>query len=458
MIYVASYAEQENREQIQVCDLKRFSSEPVVVEGCKKFRETGKVIDKRKLPVILTEGRLFCVDVDGKNHPNGNKDIDVEKAAALIPHRAFYKSPSGQGLKFLVEINRDCSADERPAIELCLREKVEELTGLKVCEDARMDIAFVSDYEVKYSDGIFVIPDNLDAYAESALPATSTFPHNPNLYMLDEILQLLPTEMKESTIFSIVMAALNLFGEQAIPLLEEKWKPMYDNYYANRLRYADEYNADILHVLWANRIRRNVTPKSKKYSRRVLTGATGAGKSQKVVEEVKGVDGKNEYAVYAASNVKQAIEFGGKLEKSNISYEILVSDQTFNALNSADRQRVCTVSCNKVTVKIIQLASLKRGSYWKHVKTDQRRFAHLYIDELVIQDIIRPSLSTTAMVRKKLGCKVNLDVGSIYDEDYSKHDYEYARKLALNDDDSNFGNDNRKLTTSDHRILTTPGG
>lgn len=424
-----------------------FTSEEMYndfVGRCERYRETNNQEDKENIEwVYHAYERNFWIDFDGNNHKDGNLKIDFEIIASLVPHIAWYLSPSGKGMKMLVEIDRDYQASEYSSIRLYLLNTISEMTGLKL-DYCRTNISFASDFEVHYSDGIFHVPEIIEKKAKKTFTVNDVIIRNiicSKTSRLSEILADCPETFPYSTWFAVVMSALKLYGEDAIPLLEAKWDSQVP--YTKLLTYADNYNFDILEVMWNNRIRKNLLKVSYIYSRRIIAGATGSGKSKFAIDEIDSLfqehDNKfTSYVIYIVPSVDQAVVVADKLYKRNISYEILVSSMTFANLDPDTQLRVSIHTNNQALVKIIQLASLKNHSCYRHIHSDYRRLYEMYIDELTLTDFVRPSLCTSNLIKAYLGINVSDDVVAFYDRYYSPDDLSYAKRLIEKGDESSF--------------------
>jgi len=462
--YAGLFVQNKDIEISDFEDLEEIFAGPFLSGLCAKYRSTGKKTDKEAIPVILASGRFMFIDIDGSNHLDGNLcDILFDEIANLVPHAAWFISPSGKGMKLLIELSRDYTPEERDGIRMYLFETISKMTGLKV-DPCRTDLAFVTDFPLHISDGIFPIPDVLE---KSAIKHTrdhmfSDVPLTGDLARLEEILDLCEDTMPYSKWFAIIISALSLFGEDAIPLLESKWESIVP--YAYLLKYASEYNFNILEAIWATRIRKCGYSHSDQYKRIVVAGATGAGKSAYAIERIKSgiVDREDvqlNYVIYVASSVAQAIVFGKKLEENDISYEMLVGNDTYDAADDDRKGQIATASKNNTNVKIIQLAALKSGSYYKHVTSETRRLQHIFIDELTLVDFARPSIMKSTTSRATLSIHTDDDIMASYIKKYSRIDFKYAKRLAEAGDDSHFissilfqGADTTILTTEELTI------
>jgi|GEM_PF-5726093 len=414
-----------------------------VIEPCEKYRSTFDLPDKLNIPVVLASGRFFFVDIDGSNHKDGNLfDIPFEEIAKLVPHAAWFISPSGKGMKLLIEISRDYTPDEKDGIRIYLFETIAKLTGLKV-DPCRTDLAFATDFPLHKSDGIFPIPDVLEKRATKRIhdPMACTVPLTTDLAHLAEILDMCEEVMTYNKWFSIIIAALKLYGENSIPLLESKWESGVP--YASLLKYSDDYNFNILESIWATRTRKCGYTYSDQHKRLVVAGATGSGKSAYAIKQIKTsivdrADVQSNYVIYVVSSVEQAIDFGKKLEQNKISFEILVSKQTYMAAKPDIKIQIATSSSHNKNVKLIQLAALKSNSHYKHVYRDTRRLRHIYIDELTLTDFVRPSIMKSNISRAFLKIYTDDDMMSYYKKQFGAKDLYHAKKLAENGDDSHF--------------------
>lgn len=444
-IHISNVWNQKMNYEFPLEALDQMKQQEFIIEPCKRYRETGELEDKKKLLVLLASDRHFFIDIDGANHVDGNSDVDIDKIIPLVPHVAWFKSPSGKGLKLLLEVNRDCITGERATISKHLLDTIHKQTG-SIVDNCRTDIAFVSDYPVTFSNQIFQIPDKFEKYIKAGFTgradhSSDVGQHSRDLRKLAELLDNCPVHSGYYNWLAIVMAVLRLYGESAIPLLENKW---YSEVPYNKLmEYAYKYSTDILDIIWDRRIRRNATIGSRKYSRRVITGATGAGKSQFAINEMRSqfFDYNSElfkYAIYVVPSTKQAIDFSLKLDQAGISYEILVSSQTYDTLDAHNKSKVVTSSCNKKSVKIIMLAALKRNSHWNMISRDKRKLCNMYIDELTFLEFVRPSLYTQDLSYSYSGIKTSSELLQHYKKSFSKSDLKYAENLLAISDNNHF--------------------
>lgn len=432
--------------KVSVEELDQFAEDDEVIELCKQYRETNDDNIKRKLKVLMASGIHFWMDIDGANHKGGNAEVDIELVTSLIPHVAWFISPSGLGMKILVEINREPSSpEERKAIAGYLVEAIGKTTG-HIIDKCRTDIAFVSDYHVTFSDGIFNVPDHFDTTKSGKCLSRNNkvvFPtlKSDRLSELAEIMDYFPYQTDYNMWLALVMAVLSVYGERAIPLLESKWESNVP--YETLLKYSEGADTTILEVMWTNRTRKNAPLSSRPYKRRVVTGATGAGKSLFAINEMKTSmpeydDEYGNYFIYVVSSVEQAIDFAKKLEREKLSNEILVSDTTYESLPSAKKLMVRTNSTNNKAVKIIQLALLKRNGHLKYISDDNRKLCTMYIDELTATDFIRPSISSTNIIKAYTGIKSAGDMVTYYLNNFSEPDFLYSQVLSSLNDDSHF--------------------
>ncbi len=237
------------------------------------------------------------------------------------------------------------------------------------------------------------------------------------------------------------MSVLKVYGEKAIPLLEGKWGA--ETSYKALLQCCDGYNANILETIWNSRIRKNASSESKQYIRRVVTGATGSGKSQFAIDEIMSSFSDfdylfHNYVIYVVSSVEQAIDFAKKLDREKITYEILVSQQTYDSQEDERKWWITTSSSNNKAVKIIQLSALKHNAHNKYIQNDRRRLCTMYIDELTLTDFVRPSINATNRVKAYTGIKTDTDIMTCYETQFSRFDMSYAIKLATDNDSSDF--------------------
>lgn len=450
--------------EIPVTELNQIAQDEDVIRICDEFRKTHDNKIKNKLPALMASGKHFWIDIDGPSHEKGNESVDVGKIAALIPHVAQYVSPSGNGMKILVEINREPSSDdERKAIARFLIDSTERITGYK-CDHCRTNIAFASNYPVKFSDGIFHVPVEqncrlLQKRTSKRQASTTPTIHSHRLSDLIEMMDYFPHQTDYNIWIALVMATLRVYGERAIPLLEEKWES--ETPYETILRYSHDVDTTILEVLWENRTRINATSSSRNYRRRVITGATGAGKSQLAIAQIKrlmlegDVDAEyGNYVIYVVPSVVQAFDFAKKLEKEQLSFEILVSNEKYLAMNIYERKMVQLKSTYNKMVKIIPLKSLMRNSYIKYTLNDTRRLCTIYIDELTITDFVRPSINSNKLVKAYSGIKSDDDAVAIYKNNFSDTDLDYAMKLSSLGDSSNFVS-SMLYQNADTTVMTT---
>jgi len=262
-----------------------------------------------------------------------------------------------------------------------------------------------------------------------------------DLRRLKEVLDLCKEKTSYKHWVAIVMSALNLCGEDAIPLLELKWDTHVP--YNSMLKCAGDYNSHILDTIWRNRIKQCGRKENDPYSRAVYAGATGSGKSAAAIDNIESAiadreDVRKNYVMFVVSSVEQGIDLGKKLKRRGITFEILVSKQTYFAADHDLKKQLVTESSNKTHVKVIQLAALKNGSFRNNVNCDGRRLRHLYIDELTITDFIFPSIMTSSFTRGRLGISTDDSMIASYKKEYSYMDFSFAKKLAEDGDDSHF--------------------
>jgi hypothetical protein len=426
-----------------VVDLEDIFAVKLISELCSKYRSTGKVTHKQDIPVILASGHHMFIDIDGSNHIDGNQfDIQFEEIAKLVPHVAWFISPSGKGMKLLIELSRDYTPEEKDGIRMYLFETISEMTGLKV-DPCRTDLAFATDFPLHQSDGIFPIPDVLEkrTTTRTHVPMINSVPLTGDTSRLAEILDMCEEVMSYNKWFSIIISALSLCGENAIPLLDSKWKTSVP--YASLLKYASEYNYNILEAIWATRTRKCGYTYSDTHKRLTVSGATGSGKSAYAIEQIKDrivdrFDVQSNYVIYVVSSVEQAIAFGKKLEQNGITFEILVSNKTYMAAKPDIKSQVATTSSHNKNVMVIQLAALKNHSYYKHVRDETRRLRHIYIDELTLTDFVCPTIMKSNTARVCLGIDTDDDMMLYYQKQYGAKDFRYAMRLAEEGDDSHF--------------------
>ena len=446
MLHIATTSQQIRDTEIDLEDLQMFMQEPIVKAPCEQFRETESLQDKKKIPVILLSGPHFSIDFDGKSHTNGNQeDLDFELIASQTNHAACYPSPSGTGLKLIIEVNRDPKPGERAAITFYLREKIAGITGLKV-DGGRSDIAFLSDFPLHISNKVFEIPDEFPkkrARSERKL-GSECYGTSDDLHRLADILNNYPNEADYNDWLAVVIAALVRYGEDAIPLLQEKWET--DVPYPTIMQWAidNECNADMLDYLWRTRIEKDdcFDPEGK-YTRDIIAGATGSGKSGRAIAVIHSKFEEPEevyssYIIVAVSSVAQAIDFSERLRGMRISFEILVSAGKYMEVDCSTRKKLSITSSNNTAVKIIQLASLKNGGHYRHIFSERRRLDHIYIDELVFTDFVRPSLMKSSVSRATTGISLDGDLLANYDKVFSPADLKHAKDLWVRDNKSHF--------------------
>jgi hypothetical protein len=446
MLHIATTSQQIRDTEIDLEDLQMFMQEQIVSEPCERFRTTESLNDKKKIPVILLSGPHFFIDFDGKSHKDGNQeDLDFELIASQINHAGWFPSPSGTGVKFLIEVNRDPKPGERAAITFYLREKIAGTTGLKV-DGGRSDIAFLSDFPLHISGGVFEIPDEFPkkrARSERKL-GSECYGTSDDLHRLADILNNYRNESDYNDWLALVIAALVRYGDDAIPLLQEKWETDVPYPVIQQWAIANECNADMLDYLWSTRIEKDdcFDPEGK-YTRSVITGPTGSGKSEFAFNEIASKYEEPEevyssYVVFVASSVAQAIDFSKRLHEKGISFEILASKAKYMEVDPDTQKKLTITSSNDTAVKIVQLASLKNGGYYRHIKSEHRRLEHLYIDELVFHDFARPSLLKPAVSRATTGVSVDGDLKSHYIKTFTDADLKHAEDLQAINSRSHF--------------------
>jgi len=468
MLFVAKTVfEQQEKKEIDPNELDGFSTISEIVDLCKQIQETTDFKEqkrlKQKLPVLLASGRYLWLDADGNNHVDGNQDpIDFHWVASQIPHALWFVSPSGKGMKILIELNRDIDEDELPSVKAYLCSTITKLIGLGIDKDSRMDIAYVSDSEVHFSNQIFQIPDVLEKVADQK----KIFDYDrgsvsDELFKLVEILRDFPDRTTYKKWLGLVYAALSRYGTDAIPLLESKW---FGERYDVLLKYAIGKDSGYLDALWNSRIVKNETfDRKRQHERRIWAGATGAGKSNNAADQILKVftepeDVFMQYVIYVVPSVEQAVAFAKKLIDRGITYEILVGKDTYEKAKGGEQAQLSMRSGKDTMVKIIQLASLMTGSYYQHVKSENRRLNHIYIDELTITDFVRPSLAKSTIPRAFLGIHTDDDIHALYEKRY-RADYKYAKFLMEEGSSSHFvssilfqGADTTVLTTEELTI------
>lgn len=446
MIHLSTLKNPSNKTLVTLESLRGMQYSEEIIRLCDQYRKSGDIKDKQLLMLLHASGRYFFIDVDGNNHVDGNTDIDFQKVTDLIPNVVWFKSPSGKGIKILIEVDRDVFPEERAAVRRYLLDTIEDLTGL-VIDNSRLDVAFVSDQPVTYSYRVFHIPEKFDdnvlrTFKKSKESTGSVTAISDDLGKLDEILSLCPDHTDYNTWLSIVMSVLRLYGYAAIEMLEKKWDSVTP--YSSYLKYAHDYNFDILEKIWDERTRKNAKPASKQYQRKVITGATGAGKSQFAKEEMKSLFSEaeteyNNYVIYVVSSVEQAIDFSVKLQQESLSYEIIVSSTTYNNIDDVEKKsKVVIRSSYNKAVKIIQLAALKNNSQYQHIYNDSRKLCTMYIDELTFLDFVRPSLYSSDLVNAYTGIKTSSELVQYYKRNWSKSDFSYAQGLLTVGDQSHF--------------------
>ena len=432
--------------------LQDVANDPEVKRLCEQFRATGDLDFKLQLPVLLTSKDMFTIDMDGKSHKDGNKeDLDIELIRSKVPHSACFISPSGTGIKIVIRVSREPKPGERAAITFYLRQQIADITGLKL-DGGRSDIAFLSDYPLHVSDGVFEIPDEFPrkkARTDAKMWVARTIDAeccetSDDLQRLADTLNFYPNESDYKDWLAVVIAALVRYGDEAIPLLEAKWESEIPYPVIQQWAIDNECNAEILDYLWATRIKKDDRKdRGDMYQREVITGSTGAGKTQKVIEEItsryeESEDAHTSYGIYVVSSVVQALDFSERLRQNGVTFEVLVSKPKYKELDPDTRRKVSVTSGNMAAVKIVQLASLKTGTHYRYIFKDHRRLDHLYIDELVFQDFVRPSLLKSSVSRSTTGISVDGDLEAYYDKAYSVDDREYAMELMLRDEKTHF--------------------
>lgn len=445
MIHISCVLDQSSKHPVPLEALEEIFSDKDVFAKCNKYRETNANKDKQELYLLHASDRYFFIDIDGENHEKGNTNIDFEKITCLIPHVAWFKSPSGKGLKLLIEVDRDIHTDERDKVRRYLLDTIKDLTGL-VIDYSRADVAFVSDQPITFSHMVFNIPSVFDEEVNKVSrsrkdPLGTTGAISHNFSILPELLDNCPDRTDYNKWLAIVMSILRVFGSPAIELLEKKWPSQIP--YDTLLKYADDYDFGILEQIWKFRIRKNAKRAAWDYIRRVITGATGAGKSEFAIKEMKFTlseadSGYSKYFIYVVPSVKQAIDFSKKLKREGITYEIIVSTTTYKNLNEEEKSKVDTVSSNNKEVKIIQLAALKNNSQYLRISTDNRKLCTMYIDELTLLDFIRPSLYSSDLVNAYTGIETSNELLQYYRRNFSRSDLEYAERLLATGDHSHF--------------------
>ncbi|MHC1698811.1 MAG: hypothetical protein AB9919_12270 [Geobacteraceae bacterium] len=445
MIHISSVSNPSSKQPVPLEALEDIFQDEEIKNLCEQYRETNNVEDKQKLYLLHASGRYFFIDIDGDNHKNGNISIDYEKITSLIPHVAWFKSPSGKGIKLLIEIDRDCIPDERPSVRRYLIDSIKDFTGLDV-DNCRTDVAFVSDQPITFSNRAFPIPGEFGESAIKKIKGIKGSPGNNisignNFEKLPEILENCPDNTDYNKWLAIVLSILKVFGFPAIALLEEKWDSQIP--YSTLLIYAESCDFSILEDIWKYRIRKNASNQSREYRRRIIAGATGAGKSTFAINEMKSkfsdADTEfTEYMMYVVPSVEQALDFSEKLKRAGISYEIIVSKATFENLDETKQDSVVTESSNNVAVKIIQLAALKKNSHYKHILSDERHLYEMYIDELTLLDFVRPSLYSSDIVSSYTDIQTCSELSTYYRKNFSRSDRMYAESLLSVDDHSHF--------------------
>lgn len=449
MIVIASVFTQDEGMYIPLDQIHRVFEIESVIDLCIEIRnaktDSEQKALKRYLPLLVFEDDLFVIDIDGSNHKSGNAfDIPFEEIARKIPHIAWYISPSGKGMKLIIQIDRECAKAERSSIYYYLLEQIAEMTGLIIDPDSRNDVAYCSDQQLHISDGIFNVPEVLEKQAIVKPAARTKTNHgsiSKDLRRLKEVLDLFEDKTSYKDWVAIVMSALRLCGEDAIPLLELKWDTRVP--YRSMLKCAGRYNSHILDTKWGNRIQQCGRKENDPYLRKAFAGATGSGKSAAAIENIGSAivdrdDYRKNYVIYIVPSVVQGIDLGKKLKKNGITYEIIVGKQKYFESPPDIQRRLVTESSKKTNVKIIQLAALKGNSFFNYVYSDKRRLRHIYIDELTITDFIRPSIMTSSSVRGQLEISTDDAMIANYKKEFSNEDLSFAKKLAENRDDSHF--------------------
>ena len=430
MISITSIFAQDEGSYIPVDQIHRVFEMDCVIDRCVEIRNAKTEAEQKELkqylPLLVFKEDLFAIDIDGSNHKFGNAtDIPFEEIARKIPHLAWYVSPSGKGMKLIVQINRKCAKDERKGIYIYLLEQIAETTGLILDADSRNDVAYCSDQQLHISNGVFNVPEVLEKQAiiqPAGKTRITSGPMSKDLRRLKEVLDLCKEKTSYKHWVAIIMSALKLCGEDAIPLLELKWNTRVP--YKSMLKCAGRYNSNILETIWHNRIKQCGRKMNDPYSRKVFAGATGSGKSAAAIDNIlKAIvdrdDVRLNYVIFVVSSVEQGIDLGKKLKRRRITFEILVSKQTYFAADHDLKKQLVTESSNKTHVKVMQLAALKRNSFYTHVYGDKRRLRHIYIDELTITDFIRPSIMTSSFVRGQLEISTDDAMIANYKKEFS---------------------------------------
>ena len=464
MISVSTVNKQSEGTDYPLEALEELFELECVVEQCVAIRNANTEAEQKRLkkvlPCIMVTGNLFWIDVDGSNHQDGNMmDISFEDIAKIVPHLAWFISPSGKGMKLLIQINRECASGERGGIYLYLIETISKMTGLKI-DPARNDLAFASDQDLHISDGIFEVPEVLEKKTIArpvGKPPLYTGPVSKNLFRLKEILALCENKMTYNRWLAIVMSILKEYGADAIPLLEFKWESTTP--YESLLKYARHYNSHILETIWRNRIKQCGRKENDPYLRKVFAGATGCGKSKCAIDNIRSAivdrdDVRSNYTIYIVSSVEQALDLGKKLKQSKITYEVIVGKQKYSESPPEIRKQLVTDSSKKTNVKVIQLAALKGNAFYNHMRSDRRHLRHIYIDELTITDFICPSIMTTSFIRGRLKISTDDAIIASYKKEFSSKDFSFAMKLAEDRDDSHFISSILYLD-ADTTVLTT---
>jgi len=449
MIALASVTTQDESIELPLEHMHRVFEIQSVIDRCVEIRnaktEAEQTELKQYLPLLMLDEDLFAIDIDGSNHKSGNAmDIPFDEIAKKIPHLAWFISPSGKGMKLIIQISRKCAKDERKGIYIYLLEQIAETTGLVIDPDSRNDVAYCSDQPLHISDGIFDVPEVLEKQAivqPAVRTKTKSGSMSKDLRRLKEILDLCEDKTSYKRWVAIVMSALMLCREDAIPLLKLKWDTRIP--YESMLKCAGSYNSNILDKMWCDRIKQCGRKENDPYSRKAFAGATGSGKSAAAISNMKSAivdreDVLKNYVICIVPSVVQGIDLAKKLKKVGITYEIIVGKQKYSESPPNIQKLLVTESSKKTNVKIIQLAALKGNSFFNYVYSDNRRLRHIYIDELTITDFIRPSIMTSSSVRGQLEISTDDTMIAKYKKEFSNEDLSFAKKLAENRDDSHF--------------------
>lgn len=463
MLYlVESVYTQDDKVQINPDDLANIFQDPNIVEACQFVQSTAdlemQMFYKKKLPLIMSSGRHFWMDIDGSNHRDGNKDpIDFHWVASLIPNVLWFVSASGKGMKILIEASRDIDESEISDVEAYLQTTIAKIVGLAI-DDGNMHSTFVSYSQIHFSNQIFPIPEVLEKFADQKkIYDYERGSVSDDIYMLVEILRDFPDRTTYKHWLGLVYAALSRYGVDAIPLLGAKW---FGERYDVLLKYAAGKDSGYLDALWNSRtVRNEIFDRKRQYERCIIAGAPGAGKSKYAADKILNVfpepeDVFMQYFIYTVPSVEQAIASAEKFKDRGITYEILVSRATYEKNPQSIQRQLSTKSSNDTMVKIIQLASLMTGSYYKHVKSEHRRLNHIYIDELTMTDFIRPSLAKSMIPRAFLGIHTDDDIHALYDKRFSRADYDYAKFLMEEGSSSHFVS-SMLFQAADTTVLTT---